>query len=196
MLVLLKQVLIIIINHQKRSFFDWLVCSIKSINEILEKKPILFGNIIYPNSSNTVSINFSNFDKLISHHDIHEFNDNSIIEITEKYNRRYERLIYTLINKKSIFFIRYCKKLNDIEEEQILIFIQHIKNNNTNLLFKFILISDYDNIIIPNSLINNEYFIFINLNNYIDEEVLNETNKYFKIIKKYKCIFKYNFFVL
>ena len=31
--------------------------------------------------------------------------------------------------------------------------------------------------------------IYINLNNYIDDDILNETNTYFKIIKTYKCIF-------
>ena len=44
-------------------------------------------------------------------------------------------------------------------------------------------------LIIPNNLLHDN-FIYINLNNYIDPDVLNEENDmYFKIIKKYKCIF-------
>jgi len=43
-----------IINYTKNSnetqFFDWLVTSLKSVNEVLEGKPILFEtNYIYPN---------------------------------------------------------------------------------------------------------------------------------------------------
>jgi len=32
-------------------------------------------------------------------------------------------------------------------------------------------------------------FIYINLNNYIDDDILNETNAYLQIVKKYKCVF-------
>jgi hypothetical protein len=177
-------------ENNETQFFDWLVCSMKSVNEILEGKPILFEDKYeYPNPLNTTSINFLNFDKLISHHDINEFNENSINEITEKYTRRYERLISTIQNKEQVFFIRYCKNLDDIEEEEIIKFYKNIIRINSNLSFKFILISDYDNLIIPNNLENNKNFIYINLNNYIDDDIINETNDYFKIIKKYKCVF-------
>ena len=50
------------------------------------------------------------------------------------------------------------------------------------------MISDYNDLIIPNSLLDYK-FIYINLNNYIDDDVLNETNTYFKIIKQYKYVF-------
>lgn len=162
----------------------------KSINELLEGKPILFEETyIYPNQLNTTTIKFLNFDRLISHHDIDKFTNNSINEITEKYTRRYERLINTIKGEKEINFIRYCKDSTYIEEDEIIKFYENIKNINCDLVFKFILISDYDDLIIPDNLINNENFIYINLNNFIDEEVINETNDYFKIIKKYKCIF-------
>ena len=179
-----------LLKQNETQFFDWLVCSMKSINEVLQGKPILFEDkYIYQNDLNTTSINFLNFDILISHHDIHEFDKNSIFEITEKYNRRYERLINTLKTTKNINFIRYCKDSNNIEEEEIITFYKNINNINCELIFKFILISDCDNLIISNNLINQQNFIYINLNNYIDDDVLNETNAYFKIIKKYKCIF-------
>lgn len=182
-----------IINYSKQQnetyFFDWLVVSMKSVNQVLENTPIIFeSNYIYPNPLNTTSINFKNFDLLTSHHDIHEFNENSINEITEKYTRRYKNLINTIKEQDKIIFIRYCKNQQNIEEEEILRFYKNIDKINPNLLFNFILISDYDGLIIPNNLLHDN-FIYINLNNYIDHDVLNEENEYFKIIKKYKCIF-------
>jgi hypothetical protein len=45
--------------HCETQFFDWLITSIKSVNQILENTPIIFEtNYIYPNSLNTTSINF------------------------------------------------------------------------------------------------------------------------------------------
>ena len=181
-----------IINYTTSSnethFFDWLITSMKSVNQILENTPIIFeSNYIYPNPLNTTSINFKNFDLLTSHHDINEFNDNSINEITEKYIRRYERLITTIKEQNKINFIRYCKNQENIEEKEIITFYKNIININPNLVFNFILISDCD-LVIPNDLLKDN-FIYINLNNYIDDDVLNESNSYFKIIKTYKCVF-------
>ena len=176
-------------NSNETQFFDWLVTSMKSVNQILENTPIIFeSNYIYPNPLNTTSINFKNFDLVTSHHDIHEFNDNSINEITEKYIRRKERLIKTIKEQNKINFIRYCKNQQNIEEEQILIFYKNIKNINPNLLFNFILISDYNDLLIPSELLKDN-FIYINLNNYLNDNILNETNNYYKIIKTYKCVF-------
>lgn len=170
-------------------FFDWLVTSMKSVNQILENTPIIFeSNYIYPNSLNTTSINFKNFDLLVSHHDIHIFNDNSINEITEKYVRRYERLINIIKEGNKINFIRYCKNQEDLEEEEIYIFTKNIEKINSNLPFNFILISHYNDLVIPTNLLKDN-FIYINLNNYVDDDILNETNHHIRIIKTYKCIF-------
>ena len=176
-------------TSNKTLFFDWLVTSMKSVNQVLENTPIIFETeSIRPNTLNNTSINFKNFDLLISHHDIHDFNDNSINETTNKYIRRYERLINTIKEQQKINFIRYCKDSTNIEEEEILIFYKNIKNINPNLLFNFILISDDNDLIIPNNLLQDN-FIYINLNNYVDHDIVNETNDYYKIIKKYKCVF-------
>ncbi len=51
------------------------------------------------------------------------------------------------------------------------------------------LISDCNELVIPNRIVK-ENFIHINLNNYIDDDILKETNKFFKIIKQYKCVFE------
>ena len=183
-----------IINYtsikDETQFFDWLVASMKSVNEVLEGYPILFeNNYIYPNALNTTSINFKNFDLLVSHHDIDKFNDNSINEMIEKYTRRYKRLINKIKDEKIINFIRYCKDSNDINEKEIDRFYKNINKINNNLIFNFILISDCKNLIIPTSLLKDN-FKYINLNNYIDEDILNEKDIYQKNIKKYKCIFK------
>lgn len=178
------------ISNNETHFFDWLVTSMKSVNQILENTPILFeNNYIYPNKNDGITIKFLNFDLLISHHDIKEFNDNSINEITEKYTRRYLRLINTIKEQKKIYFIRYCKNSKDLEEKEIINFFNNITNINPKLDFKFILISDCDDLIIPDSLLLYN-FIYINLNKYTDDDILNESNSYKKIIKQYKCVFK------
>jgi hypothetical protein len=182
-----------IINYREKGetqFFDWLVCSIKSINEILNRKEIIFDtNYIYPNSSNTTTICFKYFDLLISHHDIHEPNENSINDITNKYKRRFSRFIATIKNEKQIFFIRYCRDQVDLEEKEIHNFYENIKNINKDLVFVFILISDNNSLIIPTTLSEKQNFMYIELNNYIDDDILNEEDIYYKIIKSYKCIY-------
>jgi hypothetical protein len=176
-------------TSNKTLFFDWLVTSMKSVNQVLENMPIIFETeSMRPNTLNTTSINFKNFDLLISHHDIHDFNDNSINEITNKYIRRYERLINTIKEQEKINFIRYCKNQQNLEEKEIYTFYKNIKNINPNLIFNFILISDDNDLVIPNNLLKDN-FIYINLNNYVDDDIVNETNDYNKIIKKYKCVF-------
>lgn len=181
-----------IINYtnvkSETQFFDWLVCSMKSVNEVLEGKPILFENNFIHSKLN-ISINFLNFNKLVSHHDIKELNNNNINELTTKYKRRYERIINTIKEQSNISFIRYCKDLKDLEEDEIYTFFININTINPNLIFKFILITDSDNLVLPNNLLNNNRLLFINLNKYIDDDIINEPNGYFKNIKKNKCIF-------
>lgn len=95
----------------KTFFFDWLVTSLKSVNQLLENTPIMFeSTYIYPNDGNIVSINFKNFDLLTSHHDMCEVTTISIRDMTDKYTRRYERLLETIKEQNQIYFIRYCKK--------------------------------------------------------------------------------------
>jgi hypothetical protein len=171
-------------------FFDWLVCSMKSVNEVLDNKPILFEDkYIYPNPLNTTSINFLDFHLLTSHHDIVDYNSETVSKVIEKYKRRYDRLINTIKTEKNIYFIRYCKDAKDIEVKEIIYFFRKIKEINYKLVFKFILISDCNNLIVPNTLKNTTNFIYIDLNDYIDEDITNESDKYLKIVKKYKCLF-------
>ena len=180
-------------NYYKKNetqFFDWLVCSMESVNDILEGKPILFEeksvNEYLPNNR---SINFKNFNLLVSYHDINEFTDNSVNELTEKYNRRYERFIDTIKKESTIYFIRYCNNQNNIDEYQIYRFYENIIKINKNLIFKFILVSDDDKLEISNNLKNLNNFIYININDHIEEVMERQTLDFFNIIKKYKCIY-------
>lgn len=178
-------------NHNETNFFDWLVASMKSINQVLENNPIEFDmNSTYINQLNSTSIHFKNFHLLISHHDLHEINENSINSLIEKYQKRYTRLINIIKTKSIIYFIRYCKDSNTMEENEIITFFKNISILNEKLKFKFILVSDHENLIIPSILIENKNFKYINLNDYMDEDTINESNGYFKIIKKYKCLYK------
>jgi hypothetical protein len=171
-------------------FFDWLICSLKSVNEVLEGKAIDFeDDYIYPNNLDTVSINFKNFDLLTSHHDIYKFNENSILDITEKYNRRRLRLLETIKCEKLIKFIRYCKNAKDVEEEQIDKFYENIIAINPTLEFHFLLVSDNKDIVITETLLSKKNFKYINLLDHMDEDTTMEKNVYFKIIKSYKCIY-------
>lgn len=136
----------------------------KSFNQILENTPIIFeSNYI------SESIKFKNFDLLVSHHDIHEFNNNSINGITEKYLRRHKRLLNTIKEQHNINFFRYCKNQQDIEEEIIKFYI-NIFNINPNSEFKFILISDHNNLMNPKEL-SKDNSIYINLNKYIYDDI-------------------------
>ena len=191
-----------IINYtyasNKRQFFDWLVISMKSVNQVLENTPIIC-NKLYINVRGKF-IKCKNFDLLILHHDVKNFdllflyndvreiNMNILNGIIEKYNKLYERLINTIKEENKINFIRYCKNQDDLEETYIIRFYQNIIKINANLIFNFILISDCDNLVIPAKLLKDN-FIYINLNNYINDDILNESESYLKIVKTYKCVF-------
>jgi hypothetical protein len=186
----IKQSIINYYSNEESQFFDWLVCNMKSVNEVLSGKELLLEDkYIYPNNLGTTSINFIGFNKLISHHDIHEYNSKSVEETIEKYNRRYNRFIDLIKNTTNIYFIRYCKNQDDLEEKEINEFCEKIYGINEKLFFKLILISDCVKLTIPESLIENDNFIYIDLNKYIDDDVLNEKNDYFKKIKMYKSIY-------
>jgi hypothetical protein len=191
-----------IINYthasNKTQFFDWLVVNMKSVNQVLENTPIMCNQLYIDVSDNFIK--FKNFDLLISYHDVKNFdllfsyngvrkiNMNILNEITEKYNKRYKRLINTIKEENKINFIRYCKNQQNLEETEIIRFYKNIIKINPNLIFNFILISDCDNLVIPTELLKDN-FIYINLNNYINDDILNELDSYLKIIKTYKCIF-------
>ena len=169
-------------------FFDWITCSMRSINEVLEGKEISFDvKSSFFNFLNTYTIRFNNFDMMISHHDLHEINNKEIFNLIVKYNRRRKRLIETIKNEKQIFFIRYCKDQRDLQGQEIIQFYDHVLRINPNLDVKFILASDNNNLRVPAALLNKKGFIFINLNGYKNTDVIPATEM--KEVGLYKCIF-------
>lgn len=158
-------------SNLQSQFFDWLVCDMKSINQILNniinKINVEFKfdttNIIYPNKINLTTIKFLNYNKFVSHHDIHKFDKNSINLITDKYHRRYNRLIDTLKQNKIIKFIRYSKDNNDLNEEEIFDFFKNLKIINSGLEPNLILVSDCENLYISDRLKNLKNFKYIKI---------------------------------
>jgi len=174
--------------NRETNFFDFLVCSIKSINDVITNKKIEVGQII----SNDIfcSILFKNFDLLISHHDLEVDNENNIEKINnvvEKYQRRQERLFNYIKNSNKIFFIRYCDKTENIEKNEITNFYKNIKNINNKLLFYFILITNNNDLIVPKELFSKKNFLFINLNKHSNDNIIDkDINPFFQIIESYK----------
>lgn len=173
-------------NNKQTEFFDFLITSMKSINEILEGKLIDFEN----KCSSSGIINFKNFDLLQSIHDLDKNNLNYIeliknneptndgyysIEkypeiitcLKEKYNRRYDRLINSIKNNNKIYFLRYCENNKDINELHINDFFKNIKNINPKLNCQLILFTYNKFLEFPLKLVseNNSIHIFY-LNNY------------------------------
>ena len=70
-------------------------------------------------------------------------------------------------------------EIKKLEKDEILKFYKNIISINENLSFKFILIS-HDTLNIPESLIDLN-FIYVNLNEHIDDEVKNEKDEYQKL---------------
>jgi hypothetical protein len=91
------------IGKKETHFFDWTICSIKSINEIIMGKNILFEKSYDSTNNDFCVVKFKNFNKLISVHDF-RFSDfenqtkinNKITEIIKKYKRRRERFLTPL----------------------------------------------------------------------------------------------------
>jgi flavodoxin len=179
-------------NEKKATnFFDWLVCSMKSVNEILEGRSIEFEDTyIYPNPLNKTTINFKNFNLLISHHDIDIFNNDNKHEITETYNRRYVRLLETLKTENNIYFIRYCHDESNLEEEEIHKFYENINKINEDLKFSFILMGGNAGIKISEQLINKNNFHYFNLKKFEHADDIIEEFEWHKLMKAYKKFLK------
>lgn len=177
-------------NNCKTNFFDYLVVSMKSINEILELKNLnlLINNLDLSESHiDTTIVKWCNFHKLISYHDIKNNSDKSdLIHFKNKYLRRYIRLIHYLYEENIIFFIRYGKTPeNDIQQ-----FFKNIKNINNNLIFYFINV-DYDTQFKENIQYKNiENYIYINFY-LINNNNTKHTDKYFEILE-YNWDFVFN----
>jgi hypothetical protein len=127
-----------IYNDDKQpDFFDNLLVSMKSVNEVLTGREISFLN---NQDKNKKTIQFKNFHHMISADDLENMN-----ELTDKYNRRRQRLLDAMKNasesSETIYFLRYCKNTENIEHNEIAAFFNIVKKMNPALNFYFILVT-------------------------------------------------------
>ena len=167
-------------------FFDYILTSFKSINEILKGQPIEFEN----KCDFTGLIKFKNFDFLIEVHSIgsdscktyfdkikqHEtlIDDYYSIEnypdlidmLKEKYERKIDRFINLLKKNNKFYFVRYCDNFNESIENDIEEFFLLLKQINPNIDPKLILFTWDSNLIFPSTFLSQHKNIFtLNLNN-------------------------------
>jgi len=138
-------------DNKQTEFFDFLTVSMKSVNEVITGREIT--GFIRNNPTYENMVKFENFDKIISCHDIDNFqrkdpsmNEFEIIteSLIKQYNRRRERLLTVLRenqNNDNIYFLRYCTGFENIEHDEIINFMNNIKTINKNLVFHLILIT-------------------------------------------------------
>jgi hypothetical protein len=199
-------------NNKKTDFFDSLLVSMKSINEVLLGREICLDDKFYITEDGCKNIKFKNFDYMISPHDINNIENNKIKnkeevnyqiiknEILEKYKRRYSRLIETIQNNNDIYFLRYCVNNEDIQQNEIIRFLTIVKKINPNIKPKIILFTLNDNMNAPLFLLknyNNIFFFFLNI--FIDNSIKYEEanlpvnqsiyDKFLFLLKKFKVLY-------
>lgn len=140
-------------KREQSQFFDWVICSLRSINEVLfQEIPIEFDICSRKESNQYAMVSFLHYDLLTSVHDFHL--DNCLDPIIhqkniEKYNRRKKRLLDLIRNEQSITFIRAEKSISTLDVSEILIFINEIKKINPELNFNYVIAVYGSNIELP-----------------------------------------------
>lgn len=142
----------------------------ESVNKILGTNNIcsilFFKNIIQnpknPKHNFNSRINIKSLSFCESIHDIPlSYNSSHINNFIEKYKRRFNRIIKTILNNKSvIYFIR----MGRITPDQKNIFIKNIQNINSKCKFKLVELLKQKSA--NNYFISEKYFISLNLENY------------------------------
>jgi hypothetical protein len=169
-------------NNYQTNFFDYLEISLLSIIQVLNEETIYdkinFNQTMITNKDNKESVYFNNFHKIISHHDlVNNYNNEEYIDFIEKYKRRHSRFLDTVKSENKIFFIRYGFE----DYENIVTFMNKIKNINPNLEF-FLINVNYDetNIQINYDIKN---YIYINFYNINDKNIQYDDDLYFKTLQ-------------
>ena len=172
-------------NTYMTNIFDYLEISLLSINQILYMKEddinyLSSNNTLKKNIDGAMTVKFENFDKIYSHHDLHEnYTEEDYNNFIEKYKRRYLRFINDIKNENKIFFIRFgFEDIATINQ-----FIDKIYSINNNLEIYFINIfydehSEYD--IIQYKADN---IIFFNFYDYIKPDFAYSDNLFNKIME-------------
>lgn len=167
------------------NFFDNLEVSLYSITQVLKNRnseeienKLNTNNFIFLNKDDKSSVCFNNFNKMISHHDLSKnYTSYDYNIFIEKYKRRFNRLIETIINEDIIFFIRYGNE----QYENIIDFMNEINRINNNLKVYFINVNFDEHNIIKNYDIKN--YVYINFNAYLDNTIEYHDNLYHKTIQ-------------
>jgi len=183
-------------NNCITDFFSYLVVSMESINQLLILDNNYFESYfntnyyIYLNTDKNYTIEFNNFDKMISHHDLYNLHQNDIDNVITKYKRRYDRFMDDIENENKIFFIRY-----GIENiDYIKYFIEKIKQKNNKVEIYFINLYYFEDDIIEDEYkkIKLENYTNINFYTYIETTKKYNNEIFYRIMEyDWKPIYYY-----
>ena len=181
-------------NNYQTQFFDYLVCSLNTINNILKINNCdsIINNFEITPINDKSCVKFKNYDNLISYHDLpNPYNMNDYNNFIEKYKRRYFRLLEIIKNEDILYFIRFgYENEKDIEN-----FFHIIKYTNINIKVYFINVY-YDNINYNcnyNYKIKNNNCFFKPINFYLleDKNKIYDKDDYYKTLEyNWDSIFK------
>ena len=176
-------------NNYQTNIFDYLEISLESINQflLLEENEIYHLDFdiesSYCNSDNKTSIKFKYFDKVISHHDLpSHFNEVDILELKNKYIRRYNRLINYIESQDKIFFLRYGNESCDLINN----FYKYVRDLNPYLTVYFIHLDYSDDNHISQIIYDNihfENYFYFNFANYISDDIIYDDDLFFKTLQ-------------
>ena len=168
-------------NNYKTNMFDFLEISFTSIIQILNMN---FSDIVYLSDNNDflendthMTVKFKNFDKIYSHHDLNKnYTDNEYMLFIEKYKRRYIRLLDDIKNENKIIFIRFGLE----NDSDVLKFINIIQRINPNLKIYYITLLYND---LSNDVKQNSGDLTINFYNYINANFNYSEDLFFKTLE-------------
>jgi hypothetical protein len=154
-------------SKKETLFFDWLMTDLISVINVLKCDnidTILNYNSICVDINNPIVDNHSrilikSLPSCVSIHDVNtNVTDKEIFNFIEKYKRRYNRMIDIIKGTEKIYFLRY----GYVEKNTADLFIETIKNINSNCNFAFVHINSYNNNY-NNNIIKSENYLQINL---------------------------------
>jgi hypothetical protein len=176
-------------NDYLTNIFDYLEISLESINQflLLDEDDIYHLDFdienSYTNSDDKTTIKFKYFDKVLSHHDlINNFTEDDILELKNKYVRRYNRLINYINTQDKIFFLRYGNENYHLINS----FYQYVMDLNPYLTVYFIHLDYSDNNYNIQDIyanINFENYLYFNFANYISDDIIYNDDLFFKTLQ-------------
>ena len=171
-------------NNYQTQIFDYLVCSLNTINSILKTTNYndIINNLEITPIDNKSCVKFKNYDNLISYHDLlNPYTKSDYINFIEKYKRRYNRLLEIIKNEDILYFIRFGYE----DEKDISNFFHIIKYLNVNIKVHFINVyynkinNDYNYTIIN----NNCFFVPINFYLFEEKDKIYDVDEYYKTLE-------------